>query len=82
MTGGRRGFYPVAGVHGGPAPRQAAFVTGVGEDGAERGGELAGPVAGEEPELIDAFAEGMSRLRARHVFQGPSGLVVVLRMWA
>ncbi|WP_306750750.1 hypothetical protein [Saccharothrix yanglingensis] len=71
---------PGHGMHGGPAPPQVAFVTCVGEDGAERGGELAGPVADEEPEVIDAVAEGMSRLRARCVFQGPSGLVVVPRM--
>ena len=54
--------------------------TCIGQHLAERCRELSGPIADEESEPGDMFAEVMTRLRACWVVQGPSGCAVTPRM--
>ena len=53
---------------------------GAGDDGVERGGELAGAVAHEERKVAARSSRFISRLRACWVVQGPVGWLVVPRM--
>ena len=50
---------------------------GAGEHGVEGGGELAVPVADQEPELLGAVAKVDERLRACWVTQAPVGWAVI-----
>ena len=54
--------------------------TGICQHFVERGRELSGAIADEEPEPPGVFAESMTRLRACWVVQGPSGCAVTPRM--
>ncbi len=53
---------------------------GVGQHGVEGGGELPGPVADQEPELVGALAEVHEQIAGLLVVHGPSGLAVTPRM--
>ncbi|GAA1291437.1 hypothetical protein GCM10009634_43740 [Saccharothrix xinjiangensis] len=54
---------------------------GGGEDYVERGGELAGPVADEKPEVVGPVAGVHNYVAGLLCSPCPSGLVVVPRMW-
>jgi len=53
---------------------------GVGQDGVEGVGELPGPVADEDLELIGPVAKVHEQVAACWVVHGPSGLAVMSRM--
>src|SRR3954447_10297669 len=53
---------------------------GAGEDGVERGGELSGAVADEEPEALGLVAKVHQEVAGLLVVQDPSGWAVTPRM--